>query len=402
MSARVLATGGSVLGLATGAAAAGNFALNLILCRILGAAEFAVIASVATITLFLSTLAAGIQLQVAAGADPEWMRRIRQFSGVVAVLGVALAGPLGALLSVPPILLVITAFGIPFHTGLALRRGLEQSRLRFGWLAASLTVELVVRAGLTAALVGAGGGALGAVLATNVAFALTVPLLAMGGSAPTEPVRSARSGGTAGLLLLSMGAAALTNADVLIVAAVLPAEEAGLYATVAVIGRAAYLIAVTVQNVIVPAIGLDPTGNPHLARAGLLLTGTSALSFVIALAFVGGPAVGLLLPEVDANGLVAAERVMTMLGLAAAAVGVASVAAGTAATIGNRRPAVLLAVAATVQPGVLLVASTSLVAVATAQLLISLATAALVGVVCSGHRTVSILGEPTMLPIGST
>lgn len=405
VSGRALAAGGTVLGVATGAAAAGNFALNLVLCRVLGAAEFAVIASVATITLFLSTLAAGIQLQVAAGAGAGWTRRIRRCSAAVAILGVALAIPLGAMLSLPPALLVITALGIPFHAHLAIRRGIEQGRLRFGWLGASLSVELVIRAGLTAGVVAGGGGALGAVLAVNVAFALTLPAMATWGSPPVPrsvPVATVDSSGPGGLLLLSMATAALTNADVLIVAAVLPAEEAGRYAAVAVIARAAFLIALTIQNVIVPAIGLHPTGNPRVARTGLLLTGAAALSFVAALAVVGGPLVHGLLPDVGAVDGAASHRAMTMLALAAAAVGVSSVAASTAATTGNRRPSIVLAGAAVCQPFVVLGAGASIASVATAQVLVSLTAAVLVGLVSSGRWTAPTLGDRVVLPIGTS
>ncbi len=400
MRSHSLVTGGAVFGLGTVAVAGGNFALSLILCRALGPLAFRMVASVATIILLLSTIAAGIQLQVAAGAGLPWIRRVRRGAVVLAGITAATSGPLGLAMSVSSDLLLVTAVGIPFHAELALRRGLQQRHLRFGWLTGSLLVELVVRAVLTALLVGLGTGALGAVAATNAAFGLTIVAMRTGAAMPQPDAAFGGAGDTpAGLWLMSVATAALTNGDVLLVGRLLPAGAAGRYAAVAVVARASFLVAVAIQNIVVPAILAH---GRHVARTGLALTGISAIVSIAGMRVGGDLIVAFLLPDASPTEATRAVATMATLGAAGGVAGVASVAAATAATGGNRLPALVLCGTAAAHPAILAMAPATMTSIALTQLMVAALSVFGVAATMSLSRVPSLLGDRWPLPIGTS
>lgn len=395
-----LVAGGAVFGLGSVAVAGGNFALSLILCRVLGPPAFRMVASVATIILLLSTIAAGIQLQVAAGAGPLWIRRIRRGSVVVAVTGAAASGPLGLVMSVSSDLLLVTAVGIPFHADLALRRGLQQRSLRFGWLTGSLLVELVIRAALTGLLVGLGTGALGAITATNAAFGLTIMAMRNGAGMPWPDTSFDGATDTpAGLWLMSVATASLTNLDVLLIGGLLPAGAAGRYAAVAVVARASFLVAVAIQNIVVPT---TLAHGRRVARIGLALTGVTALACVAGLRVAGDLIVTFLLPDASPTEAARAAATLAVLGAAGGVVGIASVLAATSVASGNRLPALVLCAAAVAHPAILAMAPATMTSIASIQLLVAAISVAGVAAAVSLGRLPSLLGDRWPLPIGTS
>ncbi|NNF87727.1 MAG: hypothetical protein HKM97_04305, partial [Acidimicrobiia bacterium] len=261
--------GGLILGAATLAVTAGNYALNVGLGRWLEPDEFGDVALMVTVMLLSSVVVAGLQLATAsivarspwgASGSVEALRRVAFRLALVAgaLLGVA-AVPLAALLQVDqPSLLMVMAVGLPVHVLVGVDRGRVQGSGALGHLAATFAGEAALRIVVTVVLVVVGWGSVGATIGLNAGF---LGALALAG----RPERG-RSTGITGedrrLLrvtatnvgLLMLGTAIINNGDIVISKMLLEPAEAGRYAAVALVGRGIFFVVWSIQQAAVPAV----------------------------------------------------------------------------------------------------------------------------------------------------
>lgn len=169
-------------------------------------------------------------------------------------------------------LIAMLAIAAGFYIPLGARRGYDQGSYRFHRLAMSLVIEGAVRLGGSYALVVAGYGVQGVVAANAVAmvvsyFAMTPKLP---GRAP-NPLRfgvGVREIGQA--LLFYSGQMVINNCDLVVVKHIFPAQEAGLYAAVGLVGRVIFVLSAAVVNSTFPIVA----GTQAEERRDLRLIGT--------------------------------------------------------------------------------------------------------------------------------
>ncbi|WP_111765425.1 oligosaccharide flippase family protein [Nakamurella deserti] len=387
-SGRALLAGGSILGLAMLVANAGNYALNLLLGRWLTPAQFSDATLMVTLMLTLTSLTLCLQLVAArfvgsydAAGTPERSDRLARTlrrGALVAGLGCAV------LLAAPAVWwrevfhteswvpFVILGAGMPFYLVQSVGRGVMQGRLRFRPLAVTFVVEMVVRLGLGALLVTLGFGVVGATVglaASFVATGLVVHVLS-GAHRPTAgprpPLGEVRAyiGFTSVLLVGQMIA---NNSDVLVAKAYLTPTAAGIFAAVALIGRAVFFLSWSVATVVFPAVAARHAGGGNtdsLLRGGILAV--TAIGAVCAAAAwtVGGPVLGVVLGPAYAglSGLLALYAGMTTL------FAVGNLIASHQLSLGNARPSWLLLGGAVLGLVLLLFRHGSAVQLITAQL----------------------------------
>lgn len=255
------------------AAGVGNLAFSLAMVRLLEPGAFAALASFGALYLLLNmpmtSLTAGSAL------DPALELRLRRVAlrtgAAVAVLGAALAYPLGGLLDLSPPLIALLALAAPGAGPLALARGRLYAARRHRGLVGSLLAEPIGRlvlGGLLAPALGATGGALAIVVAGYLSLAVARGAVAASDEvAATGTPLPSRSVVTAFLLL-----AVLQNQDVVVANAVLGPGEAGLFAVVSTLGGIAAFATVTVPMVLLPRVrdgGREPLGVAVAVAAGV-------------------------------------------------------------------------------------------------------------------------------------
>ncbi len=274
----------------------------VLVARLLGPAQYGAFGALAAVLLLGSTVMVATQTvvarHVAAGhaADQVGGRAILAAgagtSAIAAALSPAIAGALH--LPGPGAVLVVAATFIPFAiTGaqLGLLQGAEH-HARLGLLYAVSTVLRVVGA-VAGAAVGRSasttlvGLALGAAAATVAGRQLLVarPTTARVGTSRAFLAEVA----LAGHALLALYA--LTNVDLLLARAQLPAHEAGLYAAGALVARAVFFLPQAVLVTAFPRMVASAGGVQRQAVAGVVTIGLAATLGVAALP---GVAIGIL------------------------------------------------------------------------------------------------------------
>ncbi len=361
-SGRALLAGGSILGLAMLVANAGNYALNLLLGRWLSPAQFSDATLMVTLMLTLTSITLCLQLVAArfvgmydAAGTPERSDRLaRTLRRGALVAGLACA----VLLAAPAawwqdvfqtgswVPFVVLGAGMPFYLVQSVGRGVMQGRLRFRPLAVTFVAEMVVRLGLGALLVALGFGVVGATIGLAASFVATwfVVHVVSGAHRPATGPRPdlhevrAYVGFTSVLLIGQMIA---NNSDVLVAKAFLSPTAAGIFAAVALIGRAVFFLSWSVATVVFPAVAARQAGGGNtdgLLRGGILaVAGIGAVCAVAAL-LVGGPVLGVVLgPAYEGlSGLLALYAGMTTL------FAVGNLIASHQLSLGNVRPSWLL------------------------------------------------------------
>ncbi len=308
-SGSALLTGGGILAVAMLLANGGNYLLNLVLGRWLTPSAFADANLMVTLMLLVTAVAVSLQLVAArfggihqaAGTDARADALARDLERKAAVGGVALALAFVAgagfwsdffrTESAWPF--VILGVGMPFYLVQAVGRGILQGRLIFGRLAATFVVEMVVRVGVGLGLVAAGAGVEGATAGLTVSFVATWLVVRRwsGPWAPGTPTRGERRDlrvyiGPVAVLLL--GQIVINNGDVLVVKRFFSGDDAGVYAAIALIGRAVFFLSWSAVTTLFPAVAQrEEAGH---SSGGLLLGGVVVVSAICA-GMVGGVAI---------------------------------------------------------------------------------------------------------------
>jgi O-antigen/teichoic acid export membrane protein len=153
-------------------------------------------------------------------------------------------------------LIAMLAIAAGFYIPLGARRGYDLGSYRFHRLAMSLVIEGAVRLGGSYALVVAGYGVQGVVAANAVAMAVSYFAMTQRLPAPTTnplPFRDGVRELTQALLFYS-GQMIINNCDLVVVKHIFPAQEAGLYAAVGLVGRVIFVLSAAVVNSTFPIV----------------------------------------------------------------------------------------------------------------------------------------------------
>ncbi|HSE50443.1 MAG TPA: hypothetical protein VLA96_14650 [Terriglobales bacterium] len=244
--------GGSLVMLVSSAVVAGvNFAYNVHVAQRLGPAQFGHVATSVSLLLLASALTLSFQIVCAkyvarsdsAAARTAVYRRLRlrawQVSAVLGALLVALSLPLTRFLRFPTVwIMLLMAAGIAFYVPLGVKRGIFQGTCAFPRLAANYSIEAVAKFLLAVALVwkfGALGAVVAIVLSVVTAYFLPRPQAMFRGDAAPCPPLSAGEGRQA--IVFFVGQVVIMNTDLIMVKHLFPADRAGQYAAVALVGR---------------------------------------------------------------------------------------------------------------------------------------------------------------------
>ena len=173
-------------------------------------------------------------------------------------------------------LIAMLAIAAGFYIPLGARRGYDLGRYRFHRLAMSLVIEGAVRLGGSYVLVATGYGVRGVVAANAVAMAVSYFAMTQRLPAPApNPVRfwdGAREIGQA--LLFYSGQMIINNCDLVVVKHIFPAQEAGLYAAVGLVGRVMFVLSAAVVNSTFPIVAgtrAEERKDLHVIATSLLL-----------------------------------------------------------------------------------------------------------------------------------
>ena len=255
---------------------AGNYLFNLILGRWLGPAAFADLSLIVTLFLVIGFVASGVQTPSArfaavytAEGNLQGLANLRRGMGrAAAALGIGLAAllalgaPLWAHFFNTASWLPFAIFGVfvPFYILQAVDRGLLQGRTHFGWLAVSYQSEMWSRLGISLVLVALGWAVNGAVVAIGLSFvaAWLVARSACRGLPAGQPLslvqRNQLVTFAGPVLLAQLGQILINNSDILIVRHAFPAETAGRYAALALIGRIVFFATWSVVTAMFPIV----------------------------------------------------------------------------------------------------------------------------------------------------
>lgn len=381
--ARALLSGGTVLAVAMMATNGGNYLLNLFLGRWLEPSEFADANLMVTLMLLVTAIAVSLQLVGArfagihqASGDDEradalaaYLDRRASVAGVV--LAAVIAG--GASFwsdffntdSAWPF--VILGLGMPCYLVQAVGRGILQGRLRFGPLAATFVIEMVVRVGIGVGLVAAGFGVEGATVGLTASFVATWLAVRSVVSTTTDarPTRfelgELRSY-VGPVLVLLVGQIIINNGDVLVVKRYFDGDDAGVYAAIALIGRAVFFLSWSAVTTLFPAVAQrEEAGHDS---GGLLLGGVAVVTVscgVMTLgAWLGGD---MLLTNVFGEEYGGVNALLTRYAIATSMFAVANVIVSHHLSAGRYRESWILLAGAALQTALLLARHDTMAAV---------------------------------------
>lgn len=298
---------------------AGNYILNLYFGRVLTPAAFSDANLMVTFLFTLTSIALVLQLVAArfiarsdelgfpgdSDALAKKLRLIALLSGLLTGAVLAIAAPFWSALfhTASTLPFVILGIGIPFWLVQAVGRGVMQARLAFAPLALSFIVEMITRLGLGVLLVSLGFGVEGATVALTMSFIVTCVLVTL-----TSLSRNTRTGtGIRGaevrayaalVSILLVGQIIANNSDIFIAKAVFTPTDAGIYAAVALVGRAVFFLAWSVATVLFPeaarrqASGRESSG---ILRGGILAVVGIGLVCTLGALWIGGPVLGVVL-----------------------------------------------------------------------------------------------------------
>lgn len=298
---RRLATSSAVLSAAILGVSASNYALNLVLARALTPSAFGDAALIVTIMLILSAIGVTLQLctarQIVVAPNDRaairhqfvaWALKAGRWIGAGLILTAPVLGFIFKTDSILPF--IILGIGVPSYLRQSVDRGILQGEYRFGGLAATFIVEGVVRLVVGVSLIAVGVGSLAAALALSASFIATARLAssqvgpisdldtdrddaqtnesASGTPLPAAPIALAAT-------ILLIGQVLINNGDVLLAKFAFDPDQAGLYAGIALIGRAIFFASWAIANAAFPLLA-----DPSLSRRSRLRISSAATGAV--------------------------------------------------------------------------------------------------------------------------
>jgi O-antigen/teichoic acid export membrane protein len=314
----------------------------------------------------------------------RWSTRIVGVLAGLAVLVVALAGPIAGGLSLPALAVVLLGISLFFAGTLTFALGLLQGLARFGWMGSVLIVQAGTRLAAGVLLVYAGTGVTGAFAGATTAVGVSL----VAAIVPLAPLLSAARGAVhavelgaaetrffvlAAVVLLAY--AALTNVDAVLARTLLSPDDAGAYAGAVTLGKIVLFAPIAIGYLLLErtaraqARGEDTERALGLALAFVLVTsGAVALAYLIAPALVVGIVVGAQYP--------ATAALVGPYGIAALANALLSLWIAYFVGRGEMRIGILLAVAVVAEVFLLATAVTDAASMVRVVLVVALATQA--------------------------
>jgi O-antigen/teichoic acid export membrane protein len=374
-----------------------GFGYQLVMARLLTAEQYAILIALFGVLILESISSQVIQSATARLAaqyrarDEEgalhqfvrrWSIRVAVAMALLALLVVALAGPISAALALPSIAVAVLGVSLFLAGMFTFALGLLQGLARFGWMGGVLIVQAGSRLVLGVAFVLLGFGVNGAFAGAAAAIAVSVLVAAL----PLAPLlRAARRATTtvelgaeetrffafAAVVLLAY--AALTNVDAVLAPAVLTPAEAGTYAGAVTLGKIVLFAPIALGFLILERTARahargEPTERPLFVALGLVLatSGLAALAYVVAPAFFVNLVVGSQYP-----GTVA---VAPIYGIAALSNALLNLWISYFVGRGEMRVGLILALAVVIEVVLLLATATDAASVARIVLIVALAT----------------------------
>jgi O-antigen/teichoic acid export membrane protein len=277
-----------------------NLIYNVAVARLLGPAGFGHAAAVYTLLMLMSAVTLAFQIVCAklvakhetseekSAIYSGLHRRAWRYGVGIGLLLVLARNILSTYLNVPdPMLMVLLGVGTAFYVPLGARRGGMQGTYGFNQLALNLILEGLVRLGGALALIKLGMGVRGAVLASVAAiilaylFAIPSPEL----RSKSAAVVDASFGEGLQAIVFFIGQVIINNFDIILVKHFFPAEAAGLYAAVALVGRVVNMCAWSVVNTMFP-VSAGARSEEHKARP-VLMTSLLLVFLIIVLVVFG-------------------------------------------------------------------------------------------------------------------
>ena len=286
-----------------------NYALNIFLARWLGPVGFSEANIIATLVLGLSFAAMGLQLTAAKLVAEDKMdvyklllNRIRNVSvgiAIVLILSTPVMCDYLNFESVYP--LVILFAGIPFYFLMSIVRGKLQGRTRFANLGWTYVIEGLTRTVVTLGLLLAVVNGLLSTVVVSCGFLASFVVTWIWSRGDVKHLVPAKSLSGAGHFLFIMAIYELSqvlinNSDVILVKHFFSAEEAGLYASLALLGKAVFFATWAVVTVLFPkVIEKEKMGLPHidLFYKSLLIVAGLGLCMVLGSYYFGDIVLGL-------------------------------------------------------------------------------------------------------------
>lgn len=275
-----------------------NYGLNLILGRLLGPDGFSEANLIATLVMVLSFAAMGLQLTVAkitAEGSADVLGYMQKKVFVISMTLMVMLLGVSPLLSQffnfrSPYSLVVLFVGVPFYFLMSISRGHFQGGKRFYKLAWTYLIEMVVRVGVTILLLNlfSSEGLETEIVAAGFLVSFFMTHIASRTAYKNLPVSKESLQPILKFLgiiaLYELSQILINNSDVILVKHYFEAKEAGLYAAMALLGRAVFFATWTVVTIMFPkVIELEKQGLPHqrLFLLSLAVVGGLSLTMVL-------------------------------------------------------------------------------------------------------------------------
>lgn len=296
LKARII-SGSVVLLSGSGLATAINLAYNVGVARFLGAQGFGHATAVYTlltltsaVTLSFQITSAKVVAQQVSEDDRDAVYRDLHLAAwgcglLVALLLFVFRQGITSYLNLPSAtLVVLLAIGAAFYVPLGSRRGYIQGAYGFRRLAQNLVLEGAVRLAGSLVMVLLGFGVTGVIAANAAAIAVAYFAIAPKLSVRTPNPLAFRYGfrEISQAMVFYSGQVLINNCDIVLVKHFFAAEEAGLYAAVAMVGRVTFSFSTAIVNSMFPVVA----GTGEEERKNLSLIATS-LILVLAVGSIG-------------------------------------------------------------------------------------------------------------------
>ncbi len=265
-----------------------NLAYNIAVARSIGPKGFGQATVVYTILTLISAVTLSFQIVSAkvvarqksqeegAGAYRLFHRGAWAVGILIALLLMLFQKSIADYLNLPsPVLVALLASGAAFYIPLGSRRGYIQGTYGFRRLATNLVLEGAVRLGGSFLLISLGLGVEGVIAANAAAIAVAYLAIApsLGSRAPSPLRFSHAFRETFQAMIFFSGQVLINNCDIVLVKHFFAANEAGLYAAVAMVGRVIFAFSSAVVNSMFPLVA----GTRDEERKDLRVIATSLL-----------------------------------------------------------------------------------------------------------------------------
>jgi O-antigen/teichoic acid export membrane protein len=283
-----IVSGSVILLSGSGLTTAINLAYNVVVARYLGPEGYGHATAVYTLLIILSAVTLSFQIvttkvvaqQASVEAKAAVYRDLHRSAWICGLIAGALIyfsrEAIATYLQLPdPILITLLAIGTAFYVPLGSRRGYVQGTYGFYRLAFNLAIEGAVRLGGSYLLIQLGYGVRGVVAANAGAIAVAYLVIAPGlrnrTANPLNLLHALREIFQA--VVFFSGQVLINNCDIILVKHFFPAEMAGIYAAVAMVGRVIFSFSSAVVNTTFPLVA----GTHHEERRDLRVIATSLL-----------------------------------------------------------------------------------------------------------------------------